>query len=97
MRAQLQHLLTKIDERQALVQVIPFSAGMHLGMNGSFALLKFDPASQDVVYIELGENGLFLEGEGDSKSYNQTFSDLQDAASDPRDSRAIISSVLESM
>ncbi|MFD9046501.1 helix-turn-helix domain-containing protein [Streptomyces zaomyceticus] len=51
MRNQLAHLLSFADQRWVRVQVLPFAAGEHASLIGSFNLLRFgdDP---DVVYTE---------------------------------------------
>lgn len=44
------------------LQVIPFTAGAHPGMPGSFIVLDFaDPADQSIVYIDSMAGDLFLE------------------------------------
>ena len=42
MRRQLEHLLELQELAHVTIQVIPFSAGAHIGMNGSILLLDFE-------------------------------------------------------
>ncbi|MFF3904996.1 helix-turn-helix domain-containing protein [Streptomyces sp. NPDC001848] len=51
MRGQLAHLLSFEDNPRINIQVLPFSAGAHAGLTGSFTLYHFtnDP---DIVYTE---------------------------------------------
>lgn len=51
MREQLAHLLTMRDRRWLDVQVLPFEAGQHPGLMGSFNVLRFD-GDPDIVYTE---------------------------------------------
>ncbi|WP_216586558.1 helix-turn-helix domain-containing protein [Streptomyces brasiliscabiei] len=52
MREQLQHLAAlAADEPNITIQVLPFSAGAHAGMDGPFLHLTF-PAGPDVIVIE---------------------------------------------
>jgi transcriptional regulator with XRE-family HTH domain len=51
MRSQLTRLLTYRDHPWVNIQVLPFTAGVHTGMVGSFNLLRFD-ADPDIYYSE---------------------------------------------
>ncbi|MFD6350245.1 Scr1 family TA system antitoxin-like transcriptional regulator [Streptomyces roseolus] len=51
MRAQLEHLLTFANQPWAQVQVLPFEAGEHAGVVGSFTVLRFDK-DPDLFYSE---------------------------------------------
>ncbi|MFB7866569.1 Scr1 family TA system antitoxin-like transcriptional regulator [Streptomyces sp. NPDC056069] len=51
MRAQLAQLLALQERKWVKVQILPFSAGAHVGVLGSFNLLRFDD-DPDVVYTE---------------------------------------------
>ncbi len=42
MRRQLEHLLELQELAHVTIQVVPFSTGAHVGMNGSFILLDFE-------------------------------------------------------
>jgi hypothetical protein len=51
MRRQLNHIIKAANEPNMIVQIIPYSAGAHAGMPGSFALLEFpNPADPDLGY-----------------------------------------------
>lgn len=56
MRNQLAHLLTFTDRPWVQIQVMPFSAGEHTGMTGSFTLLRFD-GDPDLFYTESYDSG----------------------------------------
>ncbi|MGA5637591.1 helix-turn-helix domain-containing protein [Streptomyces cinereoruber] len=51
MRAQLAHLLHMQEQEWVKIQILPFAAGAHAGMPGSFNLLRFDD-DPDIVYTE---------------------------------------------
>jgi len=51
MRQQLQHLLDMNAQPNASIRVVPFSAGAHPGLLGSFLLLSFTD-DEDLLYIE---------------------------------------------
>src|SRR3989440_726380 len=51
MRRQLDHLAMVAELPNVTLQVLPFAAGAHAGMDGSFAILGYeDPADPDVVF-----------------------------------------------
>jgi transcriptional regulator with XRE-family HTH domain len=94
MTVQLRHLLAIAEQPHVTLQVIPFAAGAHPGMPGSFVLMDF-PAAEDpsVVYIDSMAGDLFLEAEADIRRYEQIFDHLRAMAQSPDDSRALISTL----
>lgn len=95
MTAQLRHLLSMIEQPYVTLQVIPFAAGAHPGMPGSFVLMDF-PAAEDpsVIYIDSMAGDLFLEAEADIRRYEQIFDHLRAMAQSPDDSRALIDTLV---
>ena len=84
MRRQLDHLIKAANEPNVIVQVIPYSAGAHPGMPGSFILLDFpNPADPNVVHIDSLAGDLFLEKEADIRRYRLLFDHLRAIASRP--------------
>ncbi|MCA1706622.1 MAG: DUF5753 domain-containing protein, partial [Actinobacteria bacterium] len=87
MRAQLAHLLTAAGQPHVTFQVIPYSAGAHPGMPGSFVVLDFpNPADADVVYIDSLAGDLFLEKEVELRRYSLMFEHLRAVALSPEHS-----------
>jgi transcriptional regulator with XRE-family HTH domain len=86
-RAQLKHLLELSELPNITIQVIPFDAGPHPGIIGSFTLMRF-PLSDDpeIVYMESLAGDIFVEAE-DAVVYRQVFDHLRAAALSPIDSR----------
>jgi transcriptional regulator with XRE-family HTH domain len=53
MRRQIQRLLDESDKPAVTIEVVPFSAGAHPGMQGPFMLFEFpDAADDDALYLE---------------------------------------------
>lgn len=74
-----------------MVQVLPYAAGGHPALTGSFAILTFaDPLDPDVVYLENMASALFLEEDEEIRAYAATFEYLQATALGPNDSRAML-------
>jgi hypothetical protein len=93
MRGQLRHLL-----RAAELQVIPFGAGAHAGMPGSFVFMQFaEAAIPDVVYIDSMAGELFLEEESDVRRYKLVFEHLRAVADSPDAARSLIAGLVAQM
>jgi len=94
MAAQMEHLARMTDEPNVTLQVIPFSAGAHPGMPGSFVLMDF-PGVEDpeVVYIDSMAGDLFLEAEADIRRYGVAFDNLRAVALRPDQSASVIATV----
>ncbi|MFF5114745.1 helix-turn-helix domain-containing protein [Streptosporangium sp. NPDC000509] len=95
MRAQLTHLLQQAQRPHITVQVIPFSAGAHPGMPGSFIVLKFDAEGSDVIHIDSMAGDLFFEKEADIRQYNHICEHLRAIALSPTDTAALLTSLRE--
>ncbi|GIL26110.1 transcriptional regulator [Actinocatenispora comari] len=51
MRAQLQHLLKMAQRQHIRLQIMPFTAGVHAAMDGSYTVIDL-PNREHVVYVE---------------------------------------------
>lgn len=98
MRAQLEHIAEMAGLAQVTVQVLPFRAGAHPAMDGSFIVLGFpEPADPDVVYLESQAGSLYLERPPESERYAAIFNHLIAKALDPDESRTLITRVAAEM
>jgi len=52
MRRQLQHLIDASEDDAISIAVIPFSAGAHAGLLGSFILLGFEDPAESLLFVE---------------------------------------------
>jgi transcriptional regulator with XRE-family HTH domain len=75
-RAQLMHLLEMSERPNISVQILPFAAGAHPAMTGSFEILRFPRPAEDVVYLENMTSDLFVESEADVYHYGLAFEHL---------------------
>lgn len=87
MRAQLEHLVKLASSLPHItVQVLPFAAGAHAGMEGAFLILGFpEQADPDVVYVENTTAMGYLEEPSDVDRYRLMFDHLRAAALSPDD------------
>ncbi|MEU0167754.1 helix-turn-helix domain-containing protein [Streptomyces collinus] len=94
MRGQLAHLLSYEGNPRINIQVLPFSAGGHAGLQGSFDLFRFhgDP---DIVYTEGYGSGHPTANPDTVKDCSLRYDHLQAAALSLRDSAELIRRVME--
>jgi transcriptional regulator with XRE-family HTH domain len=91
MRGQLDHIADMAGLPHVNVQVLPFGAGVHPAMDGSFEILGFpEPGDPDVVYLENQAGSLYLEEQPEIDRYARMFSHLIAKALDPEESRRMI-------
>ncbi|MFF3645149.1 helix-turn-helix domain-containing protein [Streptomyces sp. NPDC002564] len=73
------------------LQVLPFAAGEHVGLIGSFVIFSFpDIADLDVVVLDHLTSSLYLERKEDLQAYTEAFNSLQVQALSPEDSTDFI-------
>ena len=94
MRAQLDQLRDAAAQPNVTLQVIPFDAGSHPGMDGSFIVLDFpDPEDPSIVYTESAAGGLFLEEEMEIRRYILIFDHLRAAALRPEATVSLLADI----
>ncbi|MFE2153409.1 Scr1 family TA system antitoxin-like transcriptional regulator [Streptomyces lavendulae] len=94
MRNQLAHLLGMREDRWVQVQVLPFSAGEHASLIGSFNTLRFD-GDPDLVYTEDVMSGRMTANPDTVRESALRYAHLQAAALSVEDSAALIARVME--
>ncbi|MGI5435976.1 helix-turn-helix domain-containing protein [Streptomyces shenzhenensis] len=97
MREQLEHLIEMSHLPHVTVQVLPFEAGAHPGLNGQYAILEFvDAADSSVVYLEGVTSDLYLEKAHDVQKYAVMYEHLRAQSLSVEQSRQFISDVAKS-
>jgi transcriptional regulator with XRE-family HTH domain len=94
MRQQLARLLDFADHRWMRIQVLPFAAGEHASLAGSFNLLRF-AEDHDLVYTEDVISGHMTASPETVKEAALRYAHLQAAALSVDDSAALIARVME--
>ncbi|GAA1564443.1 helix-turn-helix transcriptional regulator [Actinomadura kijaniata] len=93
---QMQKLREVSELPNVTLQVIPYEAGAHPGMPGSFVVMDFpESVGPSIVYIESQAGDLFLEEEADIQRYNLVFEHLRAAAISPDASASLVAKVAE--
>jgi len=98
MRGQLEHIAAVAELPKVTVQVLPFSAGVHPAMDGSYSILGFPEAHDpDVVYLENQAGSIYLEEADEAERFSQMFSHLIAKALSPEDSVRLIQEAAASL
>ncbi|SER93832.1 DUF5753 domain-containing protein [Lentzea albida] len=88
-RAQLHHLLQMSVRPYIHLRIMPFSAGAHAGMAGSFDLLRFDRI-EPVIFLEAENSCLVVERKDSVRDYEDIIKALDRKALDEEESRQLI-------
>ncbi|MFF9068002.1 Scr1 family TA system antitoxin-like transcriptional regulator [Streptomyces sp. NPDC014891] len=94
MRAQLEYLLTFASEPWVQIQVLPFKAGEHAAVMGSFTLLRFD-GDPDLFYAESYDMGHMTANPEVMRERSVGYARLQATALSVEDSAELIARVME--
>ncbi|MET3987001.1 helix-turn-helix transcriptional regulator [Streptomyces sp. PvR034] len=94
MRRQLSHLLSLQEQRWTQLQVLPFEAGEHASLIGSFNTLRFE-GDPDLVYTEDLISGHMTANPETVRESALRYAQLQAVALSVRDSAALITRVME--
>ncbi|WP_170181669.1 helix-turn-helix domain-containing protein [Haloactinospora alba] len=97
MRRQLDQLLDLSEQQERLtLQVLPFSAGSHSGMEmACFTVLDVEEAGLTSVFVEGPTAQLFLDSQSDVQHHRRIFAHLQKAALNTPDSQTLMDRIKE--
>jgi hypothetical protein len=94
MRGQLERLQEATSQPNITIQVLPFAAGPHPGMEGAFTLLTLPDLAHDVVYVEGPPGAIYLEEQDHVRSCTMYFAVLSSLALSAAESADLISITL---
>ncbi|WP_459547227.1 helix-turn-helix domain-containing protein [Nocardia sp. X0981] len=98
MSGQLRRLAEATKRKNVILQILPFDAGAHPGMAGSFTVLDFpDPTDPELVYVEGISGDALIEGHTEIRRFGVMFDQLRAMALSPRDSAEVITAAAESL
>ncbi|MFD1936397.1 MULTISPECIES: helix-turn-helix domain-containing protein [Nonomuraea] len=88
MRGQLVRLRERADLPNLTVQVIPYSAGAHMGFDAAFRLMEFanDTEIRDTVYMETLAGTFYIEKPAQLDRFREVLNYLRAVALSPQDS-----------
>ncbi|GAA3509080.1 helix-turn-helix transcriptional regulator [Actinomadura keratinilytica] len=91
MNAQLRKLSVMTERPNVTVQVLPYAAGEHAGLDGRFTILSFpDPADPDIAYVEGTMGDVYVESAEETGVHRRRFDRIVEAALSPEDSAHLI-------
>ncbi|MER6142243.1 helix-turn-helix transcriptional regulator [Streptomyces sparsogenes] len=94
MAAQLRHLAEVAALPQVRLQVLPFSAGMPIGITGPFIIFSFSHITDlDVVVLDHLTSSLYLERKEDLRAYSAAFDTLRTKALSVRETLTFITKI----
>ncbi|MGB8942205.1 MAG: helix-turn-helix transcriptional regulator [Streptomyces sp.] len=91
---QVAHLLEATRSPHTVIQVLPFSAGVHDLMGGSLSLL-WEPGGSAVAYLEGNKSGELVEDAAEVEAHRLSYDRLRDLALSPPLSVRFIQKVME--
>ncbi|MET9292342.1 helix-turn-helix transcriptional regulator [Streptomyces sp. NPDC003077] len=98
MRAQLQHLVEVERRPNVTLQVLPYSAGAHPGLNGPFTVLGFaQDGDADVVLTENLASSLYFEDKRELHRFQWAFDRLTAIAASPRASVSLLKTAIKEL
>jgi transcriptional regulator with XRE-family HTH domain len=93
-RGQLERLVETTGEPTVTIQVVPFAAGPHPGMEGAFTILTLPGLAADLGYVEGPAGSIYLEEQDHVRRCTMRFAVLSSLALSPSASIELISTTL---
>jgi transcriptional regulator with XRE-family HTH domain len=98
MREQLSNILETAASPNVTMQVVPFEAGAHPGLDNTFMLLEFDSSVQSpVVFVENLAGNFYLERDAEIQRYREALEHLRACALSPANSVKYIEEIRRSL
>ncbi len=96
MRRQLAALIEASKRPNVTLQILPFAAGAHAGVEGEFVVLIFpDPEDAPVAYIEGLMGDIYLESDAELDTFHLAWDHMLENALDPNESIASLSELIK--
>jgi transcriptional regulator with XRE-family HTH domain len=90
MQRQISHLWQMSERDRVTIQVVPFAAGAHHGLDGSFTILGFAQAGMEIGHVEGPGGSLLLESQTDLKEINLRRQSIHKVACSPEESAEML-------
>lgn len=98
MHEQLEALLIAARRTNVTIQVLPYQAGEHAGLEGAFTILSFsDENDPNVAYVESTAGDIYVESTEQVQRCTLIFERIRGAALSPEDSLRLISETKEDL
>lgn len=84
---QFRHLVNVADLPNVTIQIVPFPAGLHPGMRGSFEVVQFDDTpDENIVFLEAPRGDFIGDDLKETESYLEAFRRIIEKSLSPSDS-----------
>ncbi|RBL79684.1 XRE family transcriptional regulator, partial [Streptomyces cavourensis] len=93
---QLNHLVRLTERSNITLQVLPFEAGAHAGVQSSFWLFDF-PADPSIACVANLTGALYMDQTGQLNAFSDAFDNLRASALSPADSLTRITDIMDLM
>jgi transcriptional regulator with XRE-family HTH domain len=91
MRQQLYHIRDVAEQPNVSVKIVPFSAGVHPGLAGSFTVARIDDLDEQLVFLEsMNGDKLIKDSQADIELYNSYIVELDQHALTREDGDALL-------
>ncbi len=91
LRNQLQHLVRVTEDYRVTIQVLPYAAGGHAAVGGSFTMLRFaEEDLPDIVYTEQLTSSTYMDKQVDLENYRRVMDRVSVQSETPDRSRAMV-------
>ncbi|GAA2114438.1 helix-turn-helix domain-containing protein [Actinomadura alba] len=91
MNAQLLALADAARRRNVTIQILPYAAGAHAGLDGRFTILSYaDDADPDIAYVEGTMGDVYLEQEAETDQHRKRFEEITALSLTPAESLSLI-------
>jgi transcriptional regulator with XRE-family HTH domain len=98
LRAQLSKILEVSATANVMMQIVPFDAGAHPGLDNTFTLLEFNSSVQPpVAYVENLAGTFYVERESEIMRYREVLEHLRAAALSPGNSVKCVQEVKKAL
>lgn len=93
--AQLRHLLEMGDAKNITFQIVPFTAGLHVGHSSPYSLLEFGADDPPIFHQEHAADEMLSDNPANVRRWRYVFDELVKIALPVEDSRRLIESILK--
>lgn len=99
MRRQIRHLIEIADRPNVTMEIVPFTAGVHPGMQGPFVILEFpEAADDDVLFLETAKADVIVRDDPEElSSYGEMFEQLKKLSYGPEHALTYLGTVADEM
>jgi hypothetical protein len=98
MKEQLEHILSRVEDKVCELQVVPFSAGDYAGTLGKLDIYSFDQELHTpIAFVESHGGQLYMEEPEELRRCLDAYTYIRSTALDPKDSVKLLKQRVQSL